>query len=96
MLRLVNFEINILTWYNTTIGIATIIWLATSGGVIIAARTKTNTSAYFLYLTRDSGVTTPALVKKYIIIGNSKIIPEAIAEDLTKLIKEPKSISLST
>ena len=66
------------------IGMATIIWLATSGGVIIADNTKTNTRANFLYFFIISGVTKPILVRKYIIIGNSNISPEAKTEALIK------------
>ena len=53
-----------LIWYKIKIGIATIIRLATSGGVIIAARISTKTKAYFLYFTNLSGVTNPILVRK--------------------------------
>jgi len=75
---------------------ATIIWLAISGGVMMAARTKTTISEYFLYFLKNSGVTKPNLVRKYIKIGNSKINPEAITEARTKLMYEFKSISLNT
>ena len=57
---------------------ATMIWLITSGGVIIAAIIKTITNAYFRYFLKNSGVTKPIFDKKYIIIGNSKIKPQAI------------------
>jgi hypothetical protein len=45
-------------------GIATITWLAISGGVMIAAKIKTITNAYFLFFLRNSGVTNPILVRK--------------------------------
>ena len=63
---------------------ATIIWLAISGGVITAERTKTTIKANFLYFLRISGVTNPIFVRKYINIGNSKTNPQAKTEVLTK------------
>ena len=59
------------------------IWLATSGGVITADIISTMTNAIFLYFFKISGVTRPTLVRKYIIIGNSKISPQAITAALT-------------
>lgn len=85
-----------LIWYKINIGIATIIWLATSGGVIIAANINTAIKAYFLYLIKISGVTNPTFVKKYIIIGNSNTIPQANEDDLTNPINELRSISFNT
>jgi hypothetical protein len=53
-----------------------------SGGVIIAAKIKTITKAYFLFFLRNSGVTNPILVRKKIIIGSSKINPDANVDAL--------------
>ena len=53
-------------------------------------------NAYFLYFISISGVTKPTFVKKYIIIGNSNTKPQAREDDLTKPIKELKSISFKT
>ena len=64
-------------------GIATIIWLATSGGVIIAAMISTTITACFLYLRIKSGVMIPNRVKKYTIIGSSNTIPHDNTDDLT-------------
>jgi len=50
--------------------------------VIIADKTKTRTKANFRYFTIISGVTNPILVKKYIMMGSSKIKPEAITDAL--------------
>jgi hypothetical protein len=47
-----------------SIGMATMTWLAISGGVIIAERMRTMTKAYFLYFFKNSGVTIHILVKK--------------------------------
>ena len=62
----------------------TIIWLAISGGVIIADKDNNITRANFLFDLRNLGVTNPIFVKKYIIIGSSKINPEAKTEALNK------------
>ena len=69
--------------YNIIIGMATIIWLIIYGGVIIAAKIRTKTKACFLYFFKKSGVTNPIFVKKNIIIGSSKINPEAKTEERT-------------
>ena len=45
---------------------------------------KTITNAYFLVLIKKSGVTIPILVKKYIMIGNSNINPDANTDDFNK------------
>ena len=57
------------------IGIATIIWLAISGGVIIAERVNTITSDILRYLRIRLGLIRPILVRKYTNMGNSKIKP---------------------
>ena len=61
------------------------IWLAISGGVIIADRLNKITNANFLFFLRNEGLTIPIFVKKYIIIGNSKIKPD----DKTEALKSP-------
>ena len=50
--------------YKIKTGIATIIWLAKSGGVMMADRIQTKTNAYFRYLRIKAGVTKPIFVKK--------------------------------
>ena len=45
-------------------GIVTIIWLAISGGVIIAARLSTITREYFLFFLKKFGVTNLFLSRK--------------------------------
>ena len=75
---------------------ATIIWLTTSGGVITADIINTITNAYFLVFIKKSGVTTPILVKKYMMIGNSKIKPEANTDDFNKEMYELIVIFLDT
>ena len=65
-------------------GIVTIIWLAMSGGVIIAARLSTITREYFLFFLKKFGVTKPIFVKKKIKIGNSKIKPDDKTEALKR------------
>ena len=72
--------------YKITIGTETIIWLAISGGVMIAERIKTITKANFLYFLKYSGVTTPIFVRMNMSIGNSKINPLAITEARTNAI----------
>jgi len=52
-------------------------WVITSGGVRIAAATKVNRMAYFLFFFSRSGVTIPILVRKKITTGNSKTSPKA-------------------
>ena len=47
-----------------------------SGGVIIADKLNKITNANFLFFFKNTGLTIPILVKKYIIIGSSKINPE--------------------
>ena len=89
-------EITILTSYNTRIGIETITCVEISGGVITADITSTIISAYLRYLRKNCGVTKPILVKKYIIIGNSKITPAARALARTKPIYESISNSFLT
>jgi len=63
---------------------ATIIWLTMSGGVITAESIKTIIKANFRYFRRISGVTKPIFVRIYIIIGNSKTIPQANTEVRTR------------
>ena len=53
----------ILIWYSIITGIATIIWLAMSGGVITAANINTITNAYFLLRFKNSGLTKPIFVR---------------------------------
>ena len=65
-------------------GIVTIIWLAISGGVIIAAKLSTITREYFRFFLKKFGVTKPIFVKKKINIGNSKIKPEDNTEALKR------------
>ena len=58
-------------------GNATRTWLITSGGVIIAEITNMTIIACFLYDFRKSGVMTPALVKKNMIMGSWNIMAQA-------------------
>ena len=46
------------------IGIATIVWLTTSGGVTMAATISTITMAYLRYIRRNYGVTNTNFVRK--------------------------------
>ena len=57
-----------------------------SGGVIIADKDSNITKANFLFDFKNFGVTIPIFVKKYIMIGSSKINPEAKTDALSKLI----------
>ena len=75
------------------IGTATITCVEISGGVIIAAKINTITNAYLRFFLRNSGVTSPILVRKYMIIGSSNIKPEASTEALTSPINESMSNS---
>ena len=54
---------------------ATITWLAISGGVIIADSVRTSTKDIFRYFRIISGEIRPIFVKKYTNIGNSNIKP---------------------
>ena len=47
-----------------SIGMATIVWLTTSGGVTIAATISTITTAYLRYFRKNVGVTNPSFVRK--------------------------------
>ena len=68
-----------LTSYRTNNGIPIIIWLTTSGvGVRIAAIIKLTRIAYLRYLLRSPTETRPALDRKTIITGISKITPKAM------------------
>jgi len=53
-----------------------------SGGVIIADKLSKITNANFLFFFKNIGLTIPILVKKYIIIGSSKINPDDKTEAL--------------
>lgn len=46
------------------IGTDTIIWLATSGGVIMADKISTTTNACLRYFRKNSGVINPILERK--------------------------------
>lgn len=65
-------------------GTETIIWLAMSGGVMIAERINTITKANFRYFRKYVGVTIPIFVNIYIKIGNSNIRPLASTEVRTR------------
>jgi hypothetical protein len=62
--------------YNINIGIDTIIWEITSGGVIIAARISTATIECFRNFLKNAGVIIPILVNKYEATGSKKSNPE--------------------
>ena len=54
-------------------GMATIIWLAMSGGVMTADSVNTITNDILRYLRIKLGVIRPILVRKYTNMGNSKM-----------------------
>src|SRR5436189_2519501 len=56
--------------YNNIRGIVQIIWLITSGGVIIPAKIKMITIAYFRLRRRKSGLIKPTFARKNITNGN--------------------------
>ncbi len=53
-----------LTSYKINTGMATMIWLAISGGVMTAATINTITKANFLFFLNPAGVARPILVRK--------------------------------
>ena len=53
-----------------------------SGGVIVAAKIKITIIEWRRYFLRNSGVTSPALLKKYIKTGSSKVNPAASVTDV--------------
>ena len=55
-----------------------------SGGVNIAATANIITIEYLRLFFRNRGVMSPILVKKYVIIGSSNIIPKAISNFIAK------------
>ena len=68
-------ETRILASYKSTIGIATIIWEITSGGVMAAEIISTPTIACFLNFIKKAGVITPRRVNKYATTGKRKSKP---------------------
>ena len=66
------------------IGVASITWLITSGGVKIAEAINAINIAYFLLLASHSAVINPALINNNNIIGNWKHNPNAIINLITK------------
>ena len=70
--------------YKTIIGKANKTWEITSGGVSIAATTKDINIAYFLLFAKSWGVIIPLLVKSSNRTGNSKHIPNANINFITK------------
>src|SRR5688572_14457622 len=67
--------IPILISYNASTGMVTIIWLATSGGVIMAAIIRIPIYACLRYFLRNSGVIKPKRDKIETTTGNSKNNP---------------------
>ena len=71
--------------YRSIKGKAIIIWVTTSGGVKIAAKTKNKSRAYFLFFFKNSTVTMPSLARNVIISGSSKTSPKASSNFEEKL-----------
>ena len=56
-------------------GMVTITWEMTSGGVMMAAKINITTTACLRYLTKNSGVNKPIFTSKYVTTGNKKNNP---------------------
>ena len=71
--------------YRSTRGIATRIWLITSGGVIIAATIKDKRKAYFLLPLNIDAFTIPAEARPLATTGRLKTKPKATIKTKRKL-----------